>query len=364
MLILIVSLNKNHHTQATAITVLAAAAVICSAHPYAPAVSSQYISQDNHGSYSYGYADPNSQKHESRSHDGVTHGGYSYVDGAGHVQSVKYTADPVHGFQVAGTNLPVGPAPAVHAVAAYHHAAPVHSVYAAPLTYAGHWAHGAAPIHINAHGVPHDTPEVAAAKIAHAHAHAEARAQHHHLWKRSLWGGHAAWSHAAAPVQIHNGVPVDTPEVQHAKAAHFAAHAAAGGHHHAGAYHGAYAVPQIHNGVPVDTPEVQHAKAAHFAAVAEASARDVHHGAAHHHYAAPAAHYAAGPVHHGAIHIPVIHNGVPVETPEVQHAKAAHYAAHAAAGGHGGYHHGGHDDAWAHGGADDGHWDGDQGHQW
>lgn len=304
-----------------------AAAAVCYAHPYAPAVSSQYISQDNHGSYAYGYSDPNSQKHESRSADGVTHGGYSYVDGHGHIQSVKYTADPVHGFQVAGTNLPVGPAP-VHPVHAAYHAAPAavsYAHHASPLVYAAPWAHS--PISINAHGVPHDTPEVAAAKLQHAAAHAEANAQHHHLWKRSLWGGHqaAAWSHAAAPVQIHNGVPVDTPEVQHAKAAHFAA-------------------------------------------VAEAQSRDAHHGG---HYAAghyDDGHYAAAPVHSGAYHIPVIHNGVPVETPEVQHAKAAHFAAVAEASarsghGHGGYH--GDGGGWA-AHSDDGHWDGNDGqhHQW
>lgn len=331
-----------------------ATACAIGAHPYAPAVSSQYISQDNHGSYAYGYADPNSQKHESRSADGVTHGGYSYVDGHGHVQSVKYVADPVHGFQVAGTNLPVGPA-AVHPIAVAH--APLSYAHASPLVYAAPWAHS--PVSINAHGVPHDTPEVAAAKIAHAHAHAEARAQHHHLWKRSLWGGHSAagWAHAHAPVQIHNGVPLDTPEVQHAKAAHFAAHAAAShgaaGHYApAQAYHGPLALPQIHNGVPIDTPEVQHAKAAHFAAVAEAQSRDVHSGHGYDGHYAPA-HYA--PVHSGAYHIPVIHNGVPVETPEVQHAKAAHFAAVAEAsarggyGGHGAYH------------GDEGHWDGNDG---
>lgn len=49
---------------------------------------------------------------------------------------------------------------------------------------------------------------------------------------------------------------------------------------------------------PVETPEVQHEKAKHFAAHAERS----HHGAYPvHHYAAPHAHYGH--------HVPVIHNG-------------------------------------------------------
>lgn len=354
------------------VTLLLAAS--CSASLYGHAVSTQYHTQDHLGQYSYGYADPNSQKHESRSANGVTHGGYSYVDGHGLIQSVKYTADPVHGFQVAGTNLPVGPAPA-HQVHAYAHAAPIaytHHVAAPAVSYAHHvsapavsYSHVSAPLAYaapwgyagHANGAPHDTPEVAAAKIAHFAAHAEARAQHHHLYKRSIWGGQAyaaPWSHAAAPVQIHNGVPVDTPEVQHAKAAHFAAHAAAGhaiapaSHYSAApAYHSGHyaAAPVIANGVPIDTPEVQHAKAAHFAAVAEAQSR-AHSAPAHY---APA-HY--GQAHHsGAYHIPVIHNGVPVETPEVQHAKAAHFAAVAEAQGRSGHydHHDQYDHSWDNG---------------
>lgn len=362
------------------VTLLLAAS--CSASLYGHAVSSQYHTQDHHGGYSYGYADPNSQKHESRSHDGVTHGGYSYVDGHGLVQSVKYTADPVHGFQVAATNLPVGPAPAhpvayAHAapIAYAHHAAPAisyahHYAHApavsyahvsAPLAHAAPWSHGVA-----AHGVPHDTPEVHAAKIAHFAAHAKALAGHH-LYKRSAhWGNN--WA-AASPVQIHNGVPVETPEVQHAKAAHFAAHAAANHaiapvHHYAPAAPAHYAaahyaaVPVIHNGVPVDTPEVQHAKAAHFAAVAEAQSRASHDV----HYAGASGHYAPAAVHHaGAYHIPVIHNGVPVETPEVQHAKAAHFAAVAEAQGRAGHHagHYDHHDSWS-----DNSWDNHGHHDW
>ncbi|XP_063704225.1 cuticle protein 18.7 isoform X3 [Culicoides brevitarsis] len=118
--------------------------------------------------------------------------------------------------------------------------------------------------------------------------------------------------------------PVETPEVQHEKAKHFAAHAErAHGYapiaHYAAPHAYGYHVPVIHNGVPVDTPEVQHAKAAHFAAYAKAA-----HAPAPVHHVAHAAHY----------HVPVIHNGVPVDTPEVQHAKAAHFAAVAKAGGH------------------------------
>ncbi|XP_053697486.1 pupal cuticle protein-like [Sabethes cyaneus] len=133
---------------------------------------------------------------------------------------------------------------------------------------------------------------------------------------------------SAAPSYWHY-VPADTPEVAHAKAQHLAAHQAARGLAGAG---------------PIDTPEVQHAKAQHFAA--HAAARAGHaipapvpawHGAP----AAPAWHGAGA--WHGPQHIPVIHNGVPVETPEVQHAKAAHLAALHAAGS-GGHWVGGHED--------------------
>ncbi|XP_049780242.1 cuticle protein 16.5-like isoform X2 [Schistocerca cancellata] len=73
------------------------------------AASSQYRVQDELGQYTYGYVDGNSAKTESRAADGSTVGGYSYVDGHGLVQSVKYHADSL-GFRVAATNLPVGPA--------------------------------------------------------------------------------------------------------------------------------------------------------------------------------------------------------------------------------------------------------------
>ncbi|TMW44957.1 hypothetical protein DOY81_009963 [Sarcophaga bullata] len=364
----------------------------CSAS-YHGAVSTQYAHLDPHShSYSYGYADPNSQKQETRSHDGVTHGSYSYIDGYGHKQTVSYTADPHHGFHAVGTNLPKGPAPApVHAVAAYGGHYDGGHGYAAGHAYHGPQAH----ITLTHEGVPHDTPEVAHAKAAHAAAHAAAAAaayghggHGHHLYKRSLWGHGGYAHHVAAPVVLtHGGVPVDTPEVQHAKAehyaahakalgaavhahgvpidtpevahakaAHFAAHAAAGhgGPSHAIAAHG-YHVPVIHNGVPVDTPEVQHAKAAHFAALAKASSAAVHsggddgswdgghggsYGGAPTHYATSAHHENYGP-YKGPLHIPVIHNGVPVEPAEVQHARAAHLSALAAEShGHGGGYYG------------------------
>ena len=256
-----------------------------------------------------------SSKQETKSHDGTLHGGYSYVDAHGHVQSVKYIADPHHGFQiVSATNLPKGPSP-VHAVAAYH---------AAPIV--SHWGVPAyAPV---AHGAPlpvQKTPEVLAAEHEHFAAVAEAKARVHHHHKRSAYG------YAPAPV---NGVPVDTPEVQHEKAQHFAAVQRAlaqqpaypSVYHSAPAHYAAPAKAYNHyayqpapapvNGVPVDTAEVQHAKSAHLAAVAEAKAKIGYSGyypaAAYHH--APSAYYTPA------------HNGAPEDTYEVKAEKAKHFA--------------------------------------
>lgn len=163
----------------------------------------------------------------------------------------------------------------------------------------GHYAN---PVPTNPHGVPVDTPEVAHAKAQHLAAHAAARAQAHshghHLYKRAIYGG-APWSYPQHVPVIHNGVPVEPPEVQEAKAAHFAAHARA-------------------QGAPLDTPEVQHAKQQHFAAHA-AAARSAQPA-----YNSPTYHHNPGPSYHS--------NHIPADTAEVAHAKAQHYAALARAG--------------------------------
>ncbi|XP_015591981.1 cuticle protein 18.7 [Cephus cinctus] len=153
--------------------------------------------------------------------------------------------------------------------------------------------------------------------------------------------------HGPAAPLAHDGRVVDTPEVAHAKAAHFAAHAEAAAHaHYSPAYghgegifvaapahgyaapHGYHgpAAPLAHDGRVIDTPEVAHAKAAHFAAHAEA--------ATHAHYAPEYSHggvlvggpgygYAAPHGYHGPA-APLAHDGRVVDTPEVAHAKAAH----------------------------------------
>ncbi|KAL7298830.1 hypothetical protein TKK_0008569 [Trichogramma kaykai] len=66
----------------------------------------QYLSQDPvSGTYQYGYSGPHHAKSES-SYNGITRGGYSYVDANGLLQTVSYTADAENGFRVRASNLP------------------------------------------------------------------------------------------------------------------------------------------------------------------------------------------------------------------------------------------------------------------
>merc|ERR1712154_544278 len=139
---------------------LAAPVPLAAPAPVAPIVeppSSQFHAQDEFGQFSFGYQNINSAKTESRDAFGVTRGSYQYVDANGILQTVNYIADPVNGFRVAGTNIPV--APEVAPVAAP--VAPIAPV-AAPLE---------APV------PPAETPEVAAARAEHLAAHEKAKAE-------------------------------------------------------------------------------------------------------------------------------------------------------------------------------------------
>merc|ERR1712198_696452 len=117
-----------------------------------PAPSTQFHAQDEFGQFSFGHAGGPLARTEARNAYGVTTGSYQYVDANGHLQTVNYVADPVNGFRVAGTNLPVGPAvPA---------AAPLEApVFDLPV-----------PVAVE------DTPEVAAAKAEFQAAFDEAAA--------------------------------------------------------------------------------------------------------------------------------------------------------------------------------------------
>lgn len=343
-------------------------------------VSSQFQKQDGHGNYAYGYEDPNSQKQEQRSAHGVVHGGYSYVDGAGKVQHVKYVADPKAGFHIVGaSNLPEAPQAG------------------AGVPNDGRFGFDHAQIVIGHGGVPVDTPEVQHARAKHLAALSQAH-------QNASPYGHNERRRRSLP-----SAPIDTPEVQHARAAHFAAfnHAASG--HEQGyntgsikhvviPFHGPLHHPALHKGVPVDTPEVIQARQKHFNAWGAASqsggddegqdggdeggqqggnqgqnwggnqgqnwggnqggwggnqgawagnqggwagnqgGQGGNSGAGvsqgDYYRQAPVAEASSG--YKGPIHVPVIQQGVPVETPEVQHARAAHLTAlakaHAEAG--------------------------------
>lgn len=106
-----------------------------------------------------------------------------------------------------------------------------------------------------------------------------------------------------------------------------------------GYYHGPPA-PLAHDGRVVDTPEVAHAKKAHFSAYAAEAAKTVHHpgypvdgsyiGEQNAGYAAGGSYggdYGGGKYHGPPA--PLAHDGRVIDTPEVAHAKAAHLAAHA-----------------------------------
>lgn len=105
--------------------------------------SSQYHVQDHLGQYNYGYNNELSSKVEAKSSDGITRGAYRYLDGNGQIQDVEYQADD-NGFQILrATNLP------------------------SPTQ----------PLPVPAVEIPQpveDTPEVAAARIAHLAAVEEA----------------------------------------------------------------------------------------------------------------------------------------------------------------------------------------------
>lgn len=132
-------------------------------------IKSQYHTQNEFGQYAYGYNDGYSSKSETKHANGLTEGAYSYVDPNGVLQQYKYVSDE-NGYRVSGTNLPVAPAvPAVEvpAVPAVESVVAVKAVEAAP-----------APAVYQAAELPQqvqDTPEVAAAKVAHQIAYDEAK---------------------------------------------------------------------------------------------------------------------------------------------------------------------------------------------
>merc|ERR1711931_423663 len=156
-----------------------------------PAPSSQFHAQDEFGQFSFGHAGGPSARTEARNAYGVTTGSYQYIDANGLLQTVNYIADPVNGFRVAGTNLPVAAAaPAVEPLAA--------PVFDLPL-----------PVAVE------DTAEVAAAKAEFAAAYDAAAA----AAAAGLFGG----VYAAAPGAIVANIAHAAPTVAALPAAAYAA---------------------------------------------------------------------------------------------------------------------------------------------
>ncbi|XP_017786977.1 PREDICTED: pupal cuticle protein-like [Nicrophorus vespilloides] len=263
---------------------------------------------------------------QEQSHPAYQHGpqfqeNYEQGPAAGH-GAPSYSAGPAHSFS---NGQHFAPAPQSYAPAPQSYAPAPQSYSPAPQSYAPVQSFGpshggfapqgkvaVAPAYETTHvipsigqdGKPLDTPEVQAAKAHHFAAVSEALARApkvqpgpqghqgpaHYRYRRGIYS-HIPLAYAGPhhiPVLSHKGVPVDTVEVQHARAQHFAAHAEA--NHGSGyaihqnhapvyGYKDSYGyVPTIaHDGTPLDTPEVEHAKAAHFAAHHEALARNSKH---------------------------------------------------------------------------------------
>merc|ERR1712115_146219 len=136
---------------------------------YNPVPSTQFHAQDEFGQFSFGHAGGPLARTEARNAYGVTTGSYQYVDANGLLQTVNYVADPVNGFRVAGTNLPVGPAvPAAAPLEAPVFNLPV-PVAVAPAIAALPYPY-AAGLNLAYAGLPLAAPAVlpAAAAVAHA----------------------------------------------------------------------------------------------------------------------------------------------------------------------------------------------------
>uniref|UniRef100_A0A1Y1K550 Cuticle protein 6 n=1 Tax=Photinus pyralis TaxID=7054 RepID=A0A1Y1K550_PHOPY len=178
--------------------------------PYSLPIYSQYHAQDILGQYAYGYATPTSTKSETKSADGVTVGGYSYLDSFGILQTVRYFADPIHGFRVAATNLPQD-LPDV-ALAKAQHLAEFQATQSERAAIAAHYTN---PIVVPVSQVKkiellptpvQDLPEVVKARAEHLAKFQATQAEHA-----------ALAAHSATPVPVQ-----DLPEVARAKAEHLA----------------------------------------------------------------------------------------------------------------------------------------------
>merc|ERR1711981_480966 len=228
---------------------------------FAPPPSSQFHAQDEFGQFSFGHQDINSAKVESRDAFGNVRGSYQYVDANGIVQTVNYIADPVNGFRVEATNLPVGPSvPEIPALVSPVAPAVPEVV---PLV---------APVPVE------ETPEVAAARAEHLKLVAEATAAAEAAEAAEVSADDVSAERKrreAEPVEAEYGVPaapivtvVPTPLVHHIPAP-VVHHVPSPLVHHLPA-------PLVHH---VPAPVVPHAPLSFSAPLPVAPAPVVHHAA-------------------------------------------------------------------------------------
>ncbi|XP_026293337.2 uncharacterized protein LOC113217595 isoform X1 [Frankliniella occidentalis] len=246
--------------------------------------------------YTYSYSSGVAAGHESRA-GSLTHGGFSYVDANGQVQSRRYEADGARGFVVTATDAqePVRETPEVARARQEH----LEAVARAKALVAG-----AAGFHPAVPAPVVDTPEVAAARARHLAVVHDAHSRSGYVGVSVTPAPLPSWSTPGVGVYSVSSTPApvqDTVEVAAAKAKHLAAveeakaraaAAATSGGSSVSSYRQAYSAAssysqqqqhqhqhqQAHSvyssGIPVqDTAEVAAAKAQHLAAVAQAAAR-------------------------------------------------------------------------------------------
>lgn len=184
-------------------------------------IHSLYHSQD-HGQYVYGYATPTVSRSETKAADGVTYGGYSYIDGDGHLQTVQYTADATHGFRVAASNLPSDDAEVAHAKAS--HLAEFEAIKAERAQIAAQAAAAVTVPYFNPVAVPHaQVPQVPVNQllpepVTDLPEVAKARAEHLATLQAAYRNAQAATLGYGLPQPVQ-----DLPEVVKARAEHLTA---------------------------------------------------------------------------------------------------------------------------------------------
>ncbi|XP_043481690.1 cuticle protein 5-like [Leptopilina heterotoma] len=223
-------------------------------------------------------------------------------------------------------------------------------IFATPEYYAGgQYPYQGPSAPIGHDGRVIDTPEVAFAKAAHLQAYADIAARIPFAGPSDDYEGNNSHdNNDYNQVHMYNSHPYASGSYGYSSPAQFSSRI----FHVPQGYHGPSA-PLNHEGRVIDTPEVAQAKAAHFAALQHAGSAGAYNS--HHPHESPAK-FAYGvippPPHHqhnyaapiygvGNYHgpsAPLAHDGRVIDTPEVNQAKAAHFAAIAKAT-HGPYGH-------------------------